>query len=266
VSDVEAPEKPKRTWSPARRAAQSGRRSSPADTGRPDAQLVAEEVVGTAVDNLKGAAGMFIIPIAPLTGITICGVPAEGYEPGPADWQEQPKPGEWAVPSRADMMGRALLPQVARNPRLLALVDRFNQLFRNVELLEAAASIAAAAAVDAGAVPADASVTLPGGLQYPILEPVIGDVLEYMRSQQPQAMAVIVARQARRTESANGVTQPEEPYQAPPDEPTAAQRAHAAETRRRIAERDAVREANGGVEPTLRREGQIVLEGGVEDT
>src|SRR5215469_4398496 len=245
-------ERPKRTWSAARRAA-AGRRAATGDMTRgTDAQLVAEDVIGTAVDNLKGVAGMFVIPVAPITGLTIIGVPAEGHKPGPTDWQETPAPGEWAVPSRADMMGRALLPQVARNPRLLAMVDRFNQLFRNVELLEAAASIAAAVAVDAGVVPADATVTLPGGIHYPVLDPVIGDVLEYMRSQQPEAMAVILQRQARRTESADGVQRPEPPYD--PGEPTAEQRAEAARRRASLARRNeamANGEGDPGPDPTL---------------
>lgn len=259
-------ERPRRTWSEARRKAQEqrreqGRRPAPVASLKRDQELVAEAVVGEAVANLKGLAGLVVMPMAPYTGVTITGVPASGYQPGPDEWMEPPAMGLWLVASRADMMGRALLPQAQRNPRLLAILDRINSALRSVEVFEAAAAIAASAAVDAHVVEPDLTVQLPGGVEYPVLETVIGDTIAFVRAQQPvqEREARREARQRRATESDEGVQVPGQPWTVEPGqaEPTSDQ----------LAAAHALREARAArAAGTERREGQVVIPGGVEDT
>ena len=248
-----ASERPRRTWSANRRAAQGRRRRDDATDGaRPDVEVIAEEQVAEAVANITTLAG-FAMPIAPYTAVTLMGVPGD-------------KPGEWLVQSRAEMAGRVLLEHAKRNRRVLAAIARFNLMFKNVELLEVAGSVVASVAVDAKLVPPDATITLPGGIEAPILYPAIGDTIEYIAGQQGAGTSegtVKIERQARPTPTTPDVTQPAEPWD---DERDDERRAQVAETRRRIAARDAARDANGGVEPTLRREGQVRVEGDVTKT
>jgi hypothetical protein len=238
------------TWSPARRAAAAQRRRG-SDGQRPDADLIAEEVIDEAVANVTTLAG-FIMPIAPYTAVTLAGV----IDP------DSPKDAQtWLVKSRAEMAGSVLLEHAKRNRRVLAAVARFNLLFKNVELLEVVGSVGAAVAVDAKLMPADASIKLPGGAEYPILYPAIGDTIEFIAGQDAAAEAAEraqgheVPRRRRRTESADAVSTPQAPY-----EPTLETPEDAAAMRERLTKR------NAELDPTLRREGQTVIEGGVEAT
>lgn len=251
-------EEQKRTWSPARRAAAENRRRTRSAAGvkdvRGDAELVAEEVIGEAVDNMITLAG-FAMPIAPHTAVTIAGVP----EP-----DTRPEEGRWLVKSRAVMAGNVLLEHAKRNPRILQVVARFNLMFKNVELLEVAGAVVAAAAVDAKVVEPDAVVALPGGLEMPILAPVIGDTIAYIAAQQAQASPPAYRVDKRPDRGAAASAEGAEGDE-PRDEPTPAQRAEAARTRARILARENAL-ANGQPDPTLRREGQTIVPGGVEDT
>ena len=254
-------ERPRRQWSEARRAAaQKPRTGRSQPAGVTDADLIAEDVIGEAVDNITTLAG-YVMPFAPYTAVTLMGVP----DPESSDDRQLP----WIVKSRAQMAGEILLAHAKTNRRLLAAVARFNLLFKNVELLEVAGSVVAAAAVDAHLVEPDATIALPGGLELPILAPAIGDTIEFIAAQERAAEAQAraegreVPQRRRRTQSPNGVSEPEQPWS--PDEPTAAQRAEAEETRRRLEARNAVI-ANGGVDPTLRREGQTIVPGDERST
>jgi hypothetical protein len=228
--EQEAPRKP-RQWSQARRDADAKRRAGGRLKG--DADLVAEDVVGEAVDHLITVAGIFIVPVAPHVGLTIAGVP---HPDAPAKLNAlESTPQDWLVQCRAAMAGRALLEHARRNTRVLALVGRFNALFRNVELLEVAGALAASVAVDAHLAPADAVAVLPGGARYPIFQPVIGDVIDFIASQRPP-------------------------------EPLAPERV---DKRARNSHAAGAWSGDGAAateEPTLRREGQAVIEGGVQDT
>jgi len=246
-------------WTPARRAAAERaradreRRSTP-DSARSDVELVAEDQIAEAVANITTLAN-FALPFAPYTAITIAGVP----HPEQAD--------TWLVAPRAQMAGHVLLEHAKRNRRVLAAVARFNLMFKNVELMEVAASVVASVAVDAHVVPADAAIALPGGAAMPILTPVIGDTIAYIAGQVDAGPAVVqTERRTRRTVSSEGVTEPEEPWGSTTGqaEPTADQVAKAHEVRERLRERDE-RIANG-TEPTLRRDGQVIVPGGVEAT
>ena len=239
---TEKTEKGSRTWSPQRRAAWAAARrrktaASPASS-KFDTELIAEDVIAEAVDNMVTLAG-FAMPIAPYTAVTIAGVPGDVE-------------GGWVVKSRAAMAGAILLEHAKRNPRILNVVARFNMMFKNVELVEVVGSVIAAGAVDAKLIPPDASIALPGGLEVPILAPAIGDTIEYIAMQQygPEQAGVVLER-GRRSQRDDTELSP-------------AQRRQAAETRRRLAERDA--QIGNGPDPTLRREGQTVITGGVEDT
>jgi len=248
-------ERPRRQWSQARCAAQGQRRrrDDATDGARPDVEVIAEEQVAEAVANITTLAG-FAMPIAPYTAVTLMGVPG-------------PTPdAPWLVSSRAEMAGRVLLEHAKRNRRVLAAIARFNLMFKNVELLEVAGSVVASVAVDAKLVPPDATITLPGGIEAPILYPAIGDTIEYIAAQQAAATpesAVRVERQARPRPTTPDVDRPGEPWNG---ELSAEQKAEVEATRRRIAARDSARDANGGVEPTLRREGQVRVEGDVTKT
>ena len=249
--------RPKRTWTPARRAADEARRErrgrAEPSTTRGDVELIAEEVIGEAVDNIVTLAG-FAMPIAPYTAVTIMGVP----EP-----DTRPEENRWLVRSRAVMAGNILLEHAKRNPRILQAVARFNLLFKNVELVEVVGSVVAAGAVDAKLVPPDATIALPGGAEMLLLAPAIGDTLEYMALQQGQEPQPVlrVEKRADRGAAADPA--------AGSAELTPEQRAEARRTRDRLKVRDEAI-SNGhpdpGPDPTLRREGQTVIGGGVEDT
>ena len=256
MSEEQTDERPRRTWSPARRAAAARRRSGETDGQRPDAELIAEEVVGEAVANITTLAG-FIMPIAPYTGITIAGVPGE-------------REGEWIVRSRAEMAGSVLLEHAKRNHRVLAAVARFNLMFKNVEIIEVAGAVIASAAVDAKLVEPDAIVKLPGGIEAPILYPAIGDTIQYIALQQQTEVVAHPTEKLTREESlaAGGRGQ---------EEMTTEQRAEARRIRRNLEQRDKELEAERGrvvtglaqgvpLEPTARREGQVVVEGDVTKT
>lgn len=166
-------ERPRRTWSDARRAAAAEGRAKRAGRRSADLELVAEDVVNEAVSNITAAALMFVVPVAPHVGFTIAGVPH------PDEPQDRP-PQRWIVQSRAQIAGQALLEHAQRSPRILAAVHRFNLMFQNVALLEAAGAVVAAVAVDARLAPPDAVILLPGGLRYPVFAPVIGDTIAYV--------------------------------------------------------------------------------------
>lgn len=245
-------ERPRRQWTQARRDAQARRRQRRDDAPdgvRPDAEVIAEEQVAEAVANITTLAG-FAMPIAPYTAVTLMGVPGE-------------REGEWIVQSRAEMAGRVLLKHAERNRRVLAAIARFNLMFKNVELVEVAGAVLASAAVDAKLVPADATIMLPGGIEMPILTPAIGDTIEYIAAQQAgqAASAERVERQARPTVTTPDVSEPEAPWSSP----LAAEQGSPAQVRARLEHRDAAI-ANGGLDPTLRREGQVRVEGDVTGT
>lgn len=235
MTDVETPpaadekQDGRRTWSAARRQraieAQDRRRAESAATGaRPQGrrqrvadgvELVAEEVVGEAVANVVTLCG-FVMPFAPYVAVTLAGVPHPEQE------------NAWLVKSRAEMAGNVLLEHAKRDRRVLAAIDRFNRLFTNVEVVEVVGGVVAAAAVDAHLIEPDASIALPGGVQMPLLAPVIGDTVAYIAAQQEAAQGP--AQQGDRREPEWGVA-----------------RASAADG-------------------TVRHEGQTVIVGGVEDT
>lgn len=249
-------ERPRRRWTPEQRerimAGRKRTRGGDAGSAQPDVELIAEDVVSEAVDNVKAIATMFVMPVAPYTGVTLAGVP------------DPEKKGEWLVRSRAEMAGAVLLEHAKSNPRMLAIIHRFNLMLKNVALVEVVGSVVASVAVDAHLVEPDAAVVLPGGVEYPILMPAIGDVIEYVASQQgarPEVGTVKLERQSRRTESAEGVAAPADPWNG---ELTPEQRAEAAQMRARLAERDRLIE--NGDEPTLRREGQTIVPGDVTGT
>ena len=251
MSEEQTDERPRRTWSPARRAAAARRRSGETDGQRPDAELIAEEVVGEAVANITTLAG-FIMPLAPYTGITIAGVPGE-------------KEGEWIVRSRAEMAGSVLLEHAKRNRRVLAAVARFNLIFKNVEIIEVAGAVIASAAVDAKLVEPNATVKLPGGVEVPILYPAIGDTIQYIAlQQQTEVVAHPTEKLSREKSVAAGGAGSGGGGQ---EEMTAEQKAEARRIRRELLRRDAELEAQGiPLEPTARREGQVVVEGDVTKT
>jgi hypothetical protein len=240
----------KRTWTPEQREKimQARRERAQKNGSRTDAELIAEDVVGDAVANVITLSG-FLMPIAPYTAVTIAGVPDPENE------------GSMLVQSRAEMAGRVLLEHAKRNHRVLAAIARFNQLFQSVELVEVVGSVVAAGAVDAHVVEPDATIALPDGAQVPILAPVIGDTIAYIAAQEDQARAqgIEVPRRGRRTTP--------EPDEGPRDRRgmTERQRAEAAESRARLAARDAAL-ARGEPDPTLRREGQTVVAGDVTAT
>lgn len=247
MSEEQTDERPRRTWSPARRAAAAHRRrGSDTDGQRPDAELIAEEVIGEAVANITTLAG-FIMPLAPYTGITIAGVPGE-------------KEGEWIVRSRAEMAGSVLLEHAKRNRRVLAAVARFNLMFKNVEIIEVAGAVIASAAVDAKLVEPDATVKLPGGIEAPILYPAIGDTIQYIAlQQQTEVVAHPTAKLTREESVAAGGPGSSE-------EMTAEQRAEARRIRRNLEKRDAELAAGASLPDTARHEGQLVVEGDVTKT
>jgi hypothetical protein len=237
------------TWSPARRAAAAARRRGPTDGQRPDAELIAEEVIGEAVANMTTLAG-FLTPIAPYTGITIAGVPGE-------------KPGEWIVRSRAEMAGSVLLEHAKRNRRVLAAVQRFNLMFKNVELLEVVGSVVASAAVDAKIVEPDASVKLPSGAEFPILYPAIGDTIEFIARQQEPGV-VVGERAAPGPRPGPEVAGPQarEPMPQADEMPQTSEQA--AVMRERLTKRN--ERISNGLEPTATRQGQTVVPGDVTKT
>jgi len=242
-------ERPRRGWSEARRKASEQRRQGAAASSRPDPELIAEEVIGDAVANVITLAG-FVMPFAPYTAVTLAGVPGE-------------EAGTWVVRSRAEMAGAVLLEHAKRNNRVLAAVHRFNLLFKNVELAEVVGSVVASVAVDAHVIPPDATMALPGGMKLPILAPAIGDTIAYIAGQEEAAHA---AGHVRLDPDAGigGAGQAWEHIAGAPTQPTPEQlaAAHAARERRRARDE---RIANGE-EPTVRREGQTVIPGGVTDT
>jgi hypothetical protein len=235
-------------WSPARRAAAAGRRRGPVDGQRPDAELIAEEVVGEAVANMTTLAG-FLTPIAPYTGITISGV--------------RDKAGEWVVKSRAEMAGSVLLEHAKRNRRVLAAVQRFNLMFKNVELLEVVGSVVASAAVDAKIVEPDASVKLPGGAEFPILYPAIGDTIEFIASQQ-QPGVVVGERVASGSRPGPEVAGPQAREPMPQADEMPQTPEQAAAMRERLTKRN--ERISNGLEPTATRQGQTVVPGDVTKT
>lgn len=248
MSEEQTDERPRRTWSPARRAAAAHRRRhGETDGQRPDAELIAEEVVGEAVANITTLAG-YIMPIAPYTGITVMGVPGE-------------KEGEWIVRSRAEMAGSVLLEHAKRNRRVLAAVARFNLMFKNVEIIEVAGAVVASAAVDAKLVEPDATIKLPGGIEAPILYPAIGDTIQYIAlRQQTEVVAHPTEKLTRQESVAAGGG-------GSSDELTSEQRAEARKVRRELERRNAELEAQGvPLAATARREGQTVVEGDVTKT
>lgn len=227
----------KRQWSEARRRAELERRrrlmaeradrATLTEAVKPDLDLVADKVVGEAVDNVKAFSVMFLRPFLPYTAVTICGIEAPEGSP------EGTPP---LVFSRADLAGEALLEQTKRSPRLLRAIDRFNAVFRNMGLMEAVAGTIAAAAVDLEMVAPDAALRVPGPrgpVDLPVLAPVIGDVVQYMAQQEQLAQ-----RLNRETQVAHLEPEP-----------------------RRSRRREAP-EPDG----TVPREGQAVIEGGVTQT
>lgn len=258
--DQDPEERPKRTWTPAQREAQmkaraaaAARRRGDPDVSRSDAELVAEDVIAEAVDNITVLAG-YAMPIAPYTAITIAGVPDPEQE------------GGWLVRSRAQMAGNVLLEHAKRNPRILAVVARFNLMFKNVELLEVAGSVVAAAAVDAKMVEPTATVKLPGEIEFPILYPAIGDTIEYIAGQEALARGDVEgARVAPGPRPAADVEGPAQRDTLGRDVPTPEQLAQARATRERLRQRDEAR-ANGHPEPTTPRQGQTIVPGDVTKT
>jgi hypothetical protein len=240
-------------WSPARRAAAAGRRRGPVDGQRPDAELIAEEVIGEAVANMTTLAG-FLTPIAPYTGITIAGVPGKNDENGNPTW---------IVKSRAEMAGSVLLEHAKRNRRVLAAVQRFNLMFKNVELLEVVGSVVASAAVDAKIVEPDASVKLPGGAEFPILYPAIGDTIEFIASQQEPGV-VVGERVATGPRPGPEVAGPQAREPMAQEEGMPQTPEQAAAMRERLTKRN--ERISNGLEPTATRQGQTVVPGDVTKT
>jgi hypothetical protein len=170
--------KESRRWSEARRKRFLERAANRKTGGRapggeaPERELIAEEVVGDAVANMITVAG-YAMPFVPYVAVTVAGVPHP-------DEAENKEPTRWVVQSRARMAGDILLEHAKRDVRILRAVDRFNRLFTNVEAVEIVAAVGAASMVDAKLIDPHATIKLPGGLEMPILAPVIGDTIDYM--------------------------------------------------------------------------------------
>lgn len=150
---------------PRRPAASSSTRTAPAPS-----ELVVETVVGKAVGNLQVLGG-YLAVVLPHTGIAIAGVPGEREGDPPV------------VASRAMMAGSVLAKWAQRDARVLQAMDRFNKLFETSEVVELAAGIGAAVAVDVGAVPADLAIDVgpfQGANAIRPVHAVIGDVVDYV--------------------------------------------------------------------------------------
>jgi hypothetical protein len=160
---------------PTRMSLAQHRRSHRAPEAKPGpsvmpSDLVVAEVIGKTVANLQVMGGYLSI-VLPHVGVAISGVPGEKPEDPPV------------VRSRAIMAGRLLEQWAKRDERVLKALDRFNALFETSEVVELAAGLGAAVAVDLGAVPADLAIEIGPFVGEQAIMPVravIGDVLAYV--------------------------------------------------------------------------------------
>lgn len=133
-------------------------------------EVVVAEVIGKTVANLQVIGG-YVSIVLPHTGLTLAGVPGEREGDPPI------------VQSRAIIAGRVLEKWAMRDERVLKALDRFNALFETSEVVELAAGLAAAVAVDVGAVPADLAIEIGPFVGAQAIQPVravIGDVIGYV--------------------------------------------------------------------------------------
>ena len=238
ASSERAESRPRRRWSPAQRAAHAKRRKlidgARADLGKDgrtprsapataSVDLVAKEVIDTAVANVKGLC-LYLAPFAPYAAITLMGA--------------QDESGAELVRSRAEMAGRVLLRQAENDPRIVRAVARFNRLFESVEAVEVIGAVGASVAVDAKLVDPHLRIRY-GPVEFPILEPVIGDTIAFIDAQK-EAQGVMPT--------------PERVEPVPREESTAARGPYPGQHGTAVAS------------ASVRREGQMVVPGGVEDT
>jgi hypothetical protein len=158
------------------------------------ADLVVDEVVGKAVANLQVLGG-FMAMVLPHTGLAIAGVPHPDSVPNPDTGRARNPDAPPIVQSRAIMAGHVLEQWAKRDERVLKAMARFNALFETSEVVEVAAGVGAALAVDLGIVDAHMSVEVgpfTGDAAIRPVQAVIGDVIAYVdaaREQQAQAEA-----------------------------------------------------------------------------
>jgi hypothetical protein len=149
--------------------------------------LVVDEVIGATVANLQTIGG-YLSMIMPHAGIAIMGVPGERESDPPI------------VRSRAIMAGGVLRKWAAQDPRVLQAAHRFNQLFEGSEVVEVAAGLAAAVAVDVGLVDPHLAVEVgpfQGAHAIRPVSAVIGDVVDYVDALRlSMADEMVAARQA----------------------------------------------------------------------
>jgi hypothetical protein len=131
--------------------------------------------------------GAVLTTVAPHLGLTIAGLPSADW-PSNRPVREAQAAGKMVVRSRAVLAGTILEAHARRNARILELILRFNGLFRGSVALEVGASLAAAAAADAGVDPQFTLAVPLLGLVRPI-PLVIGDVLDEMSRQEAEFKA-----------------------------------------------------------------------------
>lgn len=161
-----------------KRKHQVARAAKPPPRTTPGEAVVAE-VIGKTVANLQVLGG-YLSMVLPHTGIAIAGVPGEREGDPPI------------VQSRAAVAGNVLELWAKRDARVLAALGRFNQLFETSAVVELAAGIGAAVAVDLGAVPADLAVEIGPFAGENAIQPVravIGDVIDFVGAMRQQAGA-----------------------------------------------------------------------------
>ncbi|HYR17898.1 MAG TPA: C2H2-type zinc finger protein [Myxococcales bacterium] len=147
------------------------------------ADALVAEVIGKTVANLQVMGG-YLAVVLPHTGVALMGVPH------PESTEARPLPD--VVQSRAAMAGNVLAKLARRDERVLAALNRFNQLFETSEVVELAAGLGAAVAVDVGAVPADLAIEVGPFTGTGAIQPVraiIGDVVDYVAAARAQAEA-----------------------------------------------------------------------------
>lgn len=169
--------------SPAPRTRAAAKPAEPAP-----ADLVVEVVVGKTVANLQVLGGYLSI-VLPHTGLAIAGVPHPDSVPDERGRVRNPEAPP-IVQSRALLAGRVLDQWARKDPRVLAAMNRFNQIFEISEVLELAAGVGAAVAVDVGAIPADLAIEVgpfAGANAIRPVHAVIGDVVDYVAEMRAQA-------------------------------------------------------------------------------
>jgi hypothetical protein len=154
---------------------------SSADTGATDTQI--EKDVRKAVGYVQGFGAILKMGPAQHTGTAIMGVEAPKGTAGALEDDGR----VWYVRSRAVMAQPTLIDQARRNVQIYRIIVAFNQFCESGVIIEAAAGIAAAVAVDAG-VPVNVGLKL-GPIPMRPIPLVIPDVLEWVAYERERAAA-----------------------------------------------------------------------------